>query len=70
MVRRPAAESRSVRYWTRAFKGSEFAVTVDNASGLITDVSNDWNRDQFMRQVGDAFTEWLTTTSSSSSLGA
>ena len=44
------------------FEGSEFAVTVDNASGLITDVFNEWNRDQFMRQVGDAFTEWLTTT--------
>ena len=44
------------------FAGSEFAVTVDNASGLITDVFNQWNGDQFMRQVGDAFTEWLTTT--------
>lgn len=44
------------------FQGSYFTVTVDDATGLITDVTTTWVGSVFMREVGDPFTEWVRTT--------
>ena len=44
------------------FEGSAFTVTVDNATGLITDVVNDWRGDAFLQAVGDGFIDWVRTT--------
>jgi hypothetical protein len=44
------------------FEGSHFTVTVDDATGLIADVTTTWIGNDFMREVGDPFTEWVTTT--------
>jgi hypothetical protein len=42
------------------YEGSYFTVTVDNETGMITDVVNTWSGDDFMREYGDAFTSWVT----------
>ena len=44
------------------FDGSRFVVTVDSASGLITDVTNVWNGTDFSREVSDPFTSWMVST--------
>ena len=44
------------------FEGSSFTVTVDDATGMITDVVTTWIGTDFLREVGDPFTEWVTTT--------
>jgi hypothetical protein len=43
------------------FEGSAFTVTVDNKTGLITDVTNMWDGAEFTVAVADPFTAWLTT---------
>ncbi len=43
------------------FEGSAFTVTVDNTTGLITDVTNMWDGAEFTVAVADPFTAWLTT---------
>jgi hypothetical protein len=44
------------------FEGSTFGVTVDNESGTISGVVNTWVDSEFMREVGDPFTSWVTAT--------
>jgi hypothetical protein len=44
------------------FDGSNFTVTVDNQTGLITKVDSTWLSGEFARSVADPFTEWVTTT--------
>ncbi len=44
------------------FEGSRFVVTVDSATGKITQVVNVWNDTNFMREVGTPFIDWVTAT--------
>jgi hypothetical protein len=44
------------------FDGSYFSVTVDDESGMITEVTSTTSSAVFARQVLDPFTNWLTTT--------
>ena len=45
------------------FDQNYFTVTVDDASGMITEVNSSWRgADDLMREVGDPFTVWVTTT--------
>jgi hypothetical protein len=44
------------------FDGSYFSVTVDDESGMITEVTSTTSSAAFARQVLDPFTDWLTTT--------
>jgi hypothetical protein len=44
------------------FEGSYFSVTVDEQTGMITEVITIWDGDDFVLEVADPFTEWVSTT--------
>jgi len=44
------------------FEGNAFMVTIDNATGLITDVTSTRNSTDFMVAVAEPFTAWLRAT--------